>query len=77
MRRIDRSGPSTKCCTCAGAGWLTLDDATLASIVSVVNVLASIALTWWTRRKVTSLAHPRAVDGTLLVPAAPPDRPVE
>ncbi|MBB5157651.1 hypothetical protein [Saccharopolyspora phatthalungensis] len=60
-----------------GAGWLALDDATLASIVSVVGVLASVALTWWTRRKVTSLARPRATDGTPLVPAAPPTRPGE
>ncbi|PKW15912.1 hypothetical protein [Saccharopolyspora spinosa] len=60
-----------------GAGWLTLDDTTLASIVSVVGVLASVALTWWTRRKVTSLAAPRATDGTPLVSAEPPARPAE
>lgn len=34
------------------AGWVTLPDATIAGIVSAVGVLGSIALTWWTRRRV-------------------------
>lgn len=34
------------------AGWFTLPDAAVASIVSAVGVAASIALTWWTRRRV-------------------------
>ncbi len=52
-----------------GTGWLTLDDAAVNTVVSVVGVIVSIMLTWWTGRKVTPLAKPRADDGTPLVPS--------
>lgn len=52
-----------------GAGWLTLDDAAVNTVVSVVGVVASIALTWWTGRKVTPVAKPRSSEGVPLVPA--------
>lgn len=52
-----------------GAGWITLDDATVNTVVSVIGVAISIGLTWWTGRKVTPVAKPRGSDGTPLVPA--------
>ncbi len=54
-----------------GAGWLTLDDAAVNTIVSIVGVVMSIALTWWAGRKVTPLAKPRAGDGRPLAPVPP------
>lgn len=52
-----------------GAGWLTLDDAAVNTVVSVVGVVVSIGLTWWTGRKVTPLAKPRSSEGVPLVPS--------
>jgi len=37
-------------------GWVTLDDATTNAIITAVGALASIALTIWTRRRVTPMA---------------------
>ncbi len=53
-----------------GAGWLTLDDAAVNTVVSVVGVLVSVGLTWWTGRKVTPLAKPRSSEGVPLVPSS-------
>ncbi len=61
-----------------GAGWLSTGQAnTLTVALSALGVVASVALTWWTRRKVTSLARPRNADGTPLIPSAPPTRLAE
>lgn len=61
-----------------GAGWLTIDSATVNWIVTVVGLLASVAATVWTRRRVTPVAAPKTAHGRPLAPAAPqtpPDAP--
>lgn len=57
------------------AGWITVDDATVNTIVSVIGVAISIGLTWWTGRKVTPVAKPRTDEGVPLVPAPPGPTP--
>lgn len=37
-------------------GWISLDDATTNAIITAVAALASIALTHWSRRRVTPVA---------------------
>lgn len=56
----------------AGAGWLTISDQTISWVVSVVGVVASVALTGWTRKTVTPLAEPKTARGTPLAPISPP-----
>lgn len=53
------------------AGWLTLDDTAVNTVVSVVGAIVSIGLTWWTTHKVTPVAKPRSDEGLPLVPATP------
>jgi hypothetical protein len=50
-------------------GWVQLDDAQLASIGTVVAVVAGTAITLAARRRVTPISNPTAEDGTPLVPA--------
>lgn len=50
-------------------GWVQLDDAQLASIGTVVAIVAGTAVTLAARRRVTPVASPTAEDGTPLVPA--------
>lgn len=61
-----------------GAGWITTQEANTVTIgATALGVAVSVALTWWTRRKVTPAARPRADDGTPLAPPPPPTRLAE
>ena len=42
--------------TLVALGWISLDDATTTAIITAVAALASVALTVWTRRRVTPVA---------------------
>lgn len=63
------------------AGWLTISDGTLNTIITIIGALVSLGLTFWTRAKVTPVAKPVDPEGAPLVAAAgtstpfPPTQP--
>lgn len=57
-------------------GWVQLDDAQLASIGTVVAIVAASAITLAARRRVTPVTNPTTPDGTPLVPAESPSTEV-
>lgn len=40
-------------------GWITIPDATVNAVVTLVGALASVGLTIWTRRRVSPVARPQ------------------
>ncbi|MBB5159910.1 hypothetical protein [Saccharopolyspora phatthalungensis] len=63
--------------TFVALGWITIDSTTINAIITGVSAVASVALTIWTRRRVTPAARPRDADRTALVPAPPSTRLAE